>query len=64
MKYLMKRYNIAIETLKEIANDGCGLWQSPDHTCCDIDDKGEWCWSCIAAAALERIEAIRRADDE
>lgn len=48
--------------LMEIANDGCGLARIVKEGiearvlwCPDLhpDDKSEWCWSCIARAALE-----------
>jgi hypothetical protein len=47
------------ETLREIANDGCGhfSWLS-GGTCRDKHptDPSEWCWCCIAQEAIEKME--------
>lgn len=41
--------------LREIADDGCGFVSMDGDQCQKLsDDHGDWCWSCVAAAALSR----------
>ena len=44
-------------TLREIANDGCGMARIKDNRtlwCSDLyEERDKWCWCCIAHGALE-----------
>ena len=43
--------------LKEMTRDGCGLYDHGDTCRADQpDDRGAWCWSCLAAATLEEVD--------
>ena len=51
----------ATDTLREIANDGCGIAGSLVGPCRDeTKDRSDWCWSCVASDALAKLDAARK----
>lgn len=53
----LKRLEMQVDVLHEIANHGCGLskpgiadWQTCEE---QFPDRDMWCWSCIAHEALK-----------
>jgi hypothetical protein len=58
LKQENRRLRKLAETLREIANDGCGWAIERGEACRDKhpDNPDEWCWCCIAQEAIEKME--------